>query len=42
MSFDGLYADAEDIFAWVAKQPYVDAEMFLSGHSMGGYIAACA
>ena len=35
MSFDGLYEDTEDIFAWVAKQPYVDAEkMFLSGHSM--------
>ena len=37
-------ADAEDIFVWVKKQPYVDTErMFLSGHSMGGYIAAsCA
>ena len=41
MSFDGLYEDTEDIFAWAAKQPYVDAEkIFLSGQSMGGYIAA--
>ena len=44
MSFDGLHTDAQDIFAWAAQQPYVDSEkMFLSGQSMGGYIAAsCA
>ena len=44
MSFDGLHTDAQDIFAWAAEQPYVDSEkMFLSGQSMGGYIAAsCA
>ena len=40
----GLHTDAQDIFAWAAEQPYVDSEkMFLSGQSMGGYIAAsCA
>ncbi len=40
----GLHTDAQDIFAWAAQQPYVDSEkMFLSGQSMGGYIAAsCA
>ena len=44
MSFDGLHTDAQDIFAWAAEQPYVDSEkLFLSGQSMGGYIAAsCA
>ena len=44
MSFDGLHTDAQDIFAWAAQQPYVDSEkLFLSGQSMGGYIAAsCA
>ena len=44
MSFDGLHTDTQDIFAWAAEQPYVDSEkLFLSGQSMGGYIAAsCA
>ena len=44
MSFDGLHTDTADIFAWAAQQPYVDSgKLFLSGQSMGGYIAAsCA
>lgn len=41
MSFDGLHTDAADMMAWAKEQPYVDAEkLFLSGQSMGGYIAA--
>ena len=41
MLFDGLHTDAADMMAWAKQQPYVDAEkLFLSGQSMGGYIAA--
>lgn len=41
MSFDGLYTDAADMVAWAKEQAYVDADkVFLSGQSMGGYIAA--
>lgn len=41
LSFDGLYTDTEDLFAWLGRQPYADAQrIFLSGQSMGGYIAA--
>ena len=46
MSFDGLHTDAQDIFLhWQPSEKFhVDSEkMFLSGQSMGGYIAAsCA
>ena len=43
-TFTGLYHDAEDVFAWMAAQPFADGErLFLSGQSMGGYVAAsCA
>lgn len=41
MSFDGLHTDAADMLAWAKAQPYVDAgRVFLSGQSMGGYVAA--
>lgn len=41
MSFDGLFTDAEDMLKWAKAQPYVDSDkLFLSGQSMGGYIAA--
>lgn len=44
MTFDGLHTDAADMVAWAAQQPYVDKDrIFLSGQSMGGYVAAsCA
>ena len=44
MTFSGLYEDAEDMFAWMAQQDFVDPEqLYLSGQSMGGYVAAsCA
>ena len=44
MIFSGLYDDAEDMFAWMAQQDFVDpARLYLSGQSMGGYVAAsCA
>lgn len=44
MTFSGLYADAEDMFCWMAQQSFVAPEqMYLSGQSMGGYVAAsCA
>lgn len=44
MIFSGLYEDAEDMFAWAAQQSFADSEkLFLSGQSMGGYVAAsCA
>ena len=44
MIFSGLYEDAEDMFRWMAQQDFVDAErLYLSGQSMGGYVAAsCA
>ena len=41
MTFDGLLADAADIFEWAAAQPWSDERrLFLAGQSMGGYIAA--
>ena len=41
MTFDGLHSDAADLYAWVRAQPYVDSRrVFLSGQSMGGYVAA--
>ena len=41
MTFDGLYWDAADLYAWVCNQPYADGSRdFLSGQSMGGYVAA--
>lgn len=44
MSFSGLYTDTEDMFCWMTKQNFVDPDRcFLSGQSMGGYVAAsCA
>lgn len=44
MLFTGLYEDAEDMFRWAAQQDFVDPDnLFLSGQSMGGYVAAsCA
>ena len=42
--FTGLYEDAEDMFAWMKDQPFADPDrVYLSGQSMGGYVAAsCA
>lgn len=41
MTFTALMQDTEDIWNWAKKQPYVDSNrMILSGHSMGGFIAA--
>ena len=41
MTFDGLHSDAADLYAWVRAQPYVESRrVFLSGQSMGGYVAA--
>ncbi len=41
MSFTGLYEDAEDMFNWMAQQSFADKEkLFLSGQSLGGYVAA--
>lgn len=44
MTFSGLYEDAEDMFVWIAQQNFADPErLYLSGQSMGGYVAAsCA
>ena len=43
MRFTGLYEDAVDMFAWMKRQPYVDPDRcWLSGQSMGGYVAASA
>lgn len=44
MTFTGLYEDTGDMFRWMARQPFADPErLFLSGQSMGGYVAAsCA
>lgn len=44
MTFSGLYGDAEDMFRWMAQQSFADPErLYLSGQSMGGYVAAsCA
>ena len=41
LSFDGLYHDSEDLYRWLSAQSYADSgKIFLSGQSMGGYIAA--
>lgn len=44
MTFSGLYEDAEDMFRWMEQQSFADSNsLFLSGQSMGGYVAAsCA
>lgn len=43
-TFTGLYEDAEDMFAWMGQQDFADPKrLYLSGQSMGGYVAAsCA
>lgn len=43
-TFTGLYEDTQDMFAWLREQPFADPDrLFLSGQSMGGYVAAsCA
>lgn len=43
-TFTGLYEDTEDMFTWMREQSFVNPEkLYLSGHSMGGYVAAsCA
>lgn len=43
-TFTGMYADTEDLFAWMKAQPFADPDrQYLSGQSMGGYVAAsCA
>lgn len=43
-SFTGLYEDTEDMFAWLRQQDFADPDrLYLSGQSMGGYVAAsCA
>lgn len=41
MTFTSLLEDTEDIWNWAKTQPYTDARrMILSGHSMGGFVAA--
>ncbi len=44
MTFTGVCEDAEDLFHWMAAQPFADPDsLFLAGQSMGGYAAAsCA
>lgn len=44
MTFTGLYEDTEDMFRWMTQQSFADPNaLFLSGQSMGGYVAAsCA
>lgn len=43
MTFTSLLEDTEDIFHWVAAQPWADHEhLILSGQSMGGYVVSCA
>lgn len=43
-TFTGLYEDTEDMFDWLKRQPFAEPQqMYLSGQSMGGYVAAsCA
>lgn len=43
-TFTGLYEDAEDMFLWMGQQDFADPKrLYLSGQSMGGYVAAsCA
>lgn len=43
-TFTGFYEDTEDMFAWMGQQAFADPNaLYLSGQSMGGYIAAsCA
>lgn len=41
MTFTALMQDTEDIWNWVKEQAWVDSSrMILSGHSMGGFVAA--
>ncbi len=44
MRFTGLYEDTEDMFNWMRQQDFADPDrLYLSGQSMGGYVAAsCA
>lgn len=43
MTFTSLVNDIEDIHHWVLQQEWADKDhLFLSGQSMGGYVAACA
>lgn len=43
-TFSNLYTDAEDMFSWLRRQDFADPDrLYLSGQSMGGYVAAsCA
>ncbi len=43
-TFTGLYEDTEDMFKWLGEQEFADKDnLYLSGQSMGGYVAAsCA
>lgn len=43
MTFTSLLEDTEDMWNWAKEQDFVDPEkMILSGHSMGGFVAASA
>ena len=43
MTFTSLLNDTEDMWNWAKTQDFVDPEkMILSGHSMGGFVAATA
>ena len=43
MTFTSLLEDTEDVCNWVKEQEWADeANLILSGQSMGGYVAACA
>lgn len=43
MTFTSLLNDTEDMWNWAKTQDFVDPEkMILSGHSMGGFVAASA
>lgn len=41
MTFTSLLEDAEDVFDWLKKQEFADADkIILSGQSLGGFVAA--